>query len=117
MYCGFFPKYSQTAIPHAAPFQRVVNAFTFGLLADNVTCSYEGELDGHLIVSSKNVSLRVLELPSVSLSYYSMTLMENAVLRLTCNVTVRDTGHPEWADGVTFNWFQGDIELGPGSSE
>ena len=68
-------------------------------------------------MSSKHVSLRVLQLPSVSLSYYSMTLMENAVLTLTCNVTVRDTGHPEWADGVTFKWFQDGRLLGHGSSE
>ena len=68
-------------------------------------------------MSSKDVSLRVLDLPSVSLSYYSMTLMENAVLTLTCNVTVRDTGHPDWAEGVTFKWLKGGRELTPGSSE
>ena len=68
-------------------------------------------------MSSKHVSLRVLDPPSVSLSYYSMTLMENAVLTLTCNVTVRDTGHPDWADGVTFKWLEDQMKLVPGSSE
>ena len=113
----FFPKYCQTAILHAAHFWKVVNVFPSGFISDNVTCTYEAESDGHWIMSSKHVSLRVLELPSVSLSYYSMTLIENAVLKLTCNVTVRDTGHPDWADGVTFRWLQHGRELVPGLGE
>ena len=57
-----------------------------------------------MIESSNSVSLAVLGDPFTTLSNYSMTLVENRTLTLTCEAEVPDTGHPDWSKGVTFTW-------------
>ena len=57
-----------------------------------------------MITSSSCVSLTVLGDPSVKLNNYSMTLVENRTLTLTCEAFVPNTGHPDWQKGVNFTW-------------
>ena len=79
---------------------------------DNITCTFEAESDGHLITSSSCVPLTVLGSPSVKLSNYSMTLVENRTLTLTCEADVPDTGHPDWLRGVNFTWTENPVSNG-----